>query len=388
MRTVFADTETMIRELEPSYPVYCLRPAALEAAARAFVERFPGRVLYAVKCNPHPAVIEALYRGGIRHFDVASLPEVAQLREQLPDAMLYFMHPVKPRAVIRNANRVYEVTHFAVDHPAELAKVIDEVGTDGISILVRMATPQAVTSYDLSAKFGASPAATVDLLRAVRDAGGRPGLTFHVGSQCLEPRAYRTALDLVGRVLDSAETEIHYLDVGGGFPGDYPGMPHPPIEDYFREIEAGLAGLRLRRDCVVMCEPGRALVAGGVTLVVQVLLRKENQIYINDGLYGSLSETLTARLRLPVRLVRLDRPVSGRFADFTVNGPTCDSLDVLPSPFRLPDDVDEGDWIEIGQIGAYSNALATRFNGFHPETYVEIEGPDRTIRGNHREQGE
>src|SRR5215470_2937482 len=371
----FPDVRSMVAALQPSYPVYCARPRVVARAAQRFLELFPGRVLYAVKCNPHPRVLRALYDAGIRHFDTASLPEIALVRESFADAGAYFMHPVKARAVIRTAARVYGVDTFVVDHIDELEKVLDETdGGEGVTIMVRIKTPQVEgTFYHLAAKFGAEPADAAQLLVEARSRGCQVGLAFHVGSQCLVPGAYGQALALVGEVLEQARLPIQMLDVGGGFPAEYVGTNMPPLEDFIAEIEAGAKALKLRRDCVLMCEPGRALVADGMSLVVQVQLRKENQLYINDGIYGSLSEMVTAGLRLPARLVRLSGPPSAVSRSFGLNGPTCDSLDVLPAPFELPDDVREGDWIEIDRVGAYSNALASRFNGFYPETLVVVQ---------------
>ena len=368
----FDDARAMIEALTPSYPIYCLRAGALAETAHDFLDRFPGRVLYAVKCNPHPLVLQALYDAGIRHFDTASLPEIAQVREMFSDASAYFMHPVKARAVIKTAHDVYGVRHFVIDHPSELAKVMDETGGEGVVVIVRMATPHAGATYDLSSKFGASPALAADLLRAVRDEGCQGGLAFHVGSQCLSPQAYRTALGLVGEVAVSAGVDIHFLDVGGGFPAAYKGVETPPLSAYMEAIDAGIGALDLRRDCVTMCEPGRAMVASGCSLVVQVLLRKEDQIYINDGIYGSLSEMVAGQFQMPARMIRLNGTPSQTFKDFVVAGPTCDSLDMLPFPFRLPDDIREGDWIEIGQLGAYGSALRTHFNGFYPDTFIGL----------------
>ncbi|NIP88935.1 MAG: type III PLP-dependent enzyme [Gammaproteobacteria bacterium] len=369
----YHDARAVAEALTPSYPVYCLAPRVLEASARRFLEDFPGRVLYAVKCNPHPRVLQALYDAGIHHFDTASLPEIAQVREAFRNASAYFMHPVKSRAVIAMAYRAYGVKCFVVDHPAELAKVLDATGGEGVAIVVRLKTPEVEALYNLSAKFGAEPALAAELLRQVQDEGLRPGLSFHVGSQCLSPDAYAQALAITGEVIKKAGVEPHILDVGGGFPIAYPGQKAPPIEDYVQAIKKGIEGLGLRNDCVLMCEPGRAIVANGCSLLVQVLLRKEDEIYINDGIYGSLSEMVVARMRLPVRLIRLGGEPSAEMREFTVYGPTCDSVDVLPSTFRLPADVREDDWIEIGQIGAYSNAVATRFNGFFADTFVEVE---------------
>jgi len=369
----FDDVTAMIRAMTPSYPVYCIHPDVLRATAERFVRTFPGRVLYAVKCNPHPKILQILYDAGIRHFDTASLAEIAQVREQFRDAGAYFMHPVKARAAIRTAYEVYGIRHFVVDHATEMTKVLDETGGEGVTVIVRIATPAAGAAYDLSKKFGIRPSEAPALLKEAKSWGCQTGLSFHVGSQCLVPRAYKTALEMVGDVLEAAKVDLHMLDVGGGFPAAYQGVQMPPLESYMDDINDGLARLNLRRDCVVMCEPGRAMVADGMSLVTQVLLRKEDQVYINDGIYGSLSEMVTARVQMPVRAIRLKGGLSGASMDFSIAGPTCDSLDILPFTFHLPEDLVEGDWIEIGMVGAYGNALRTNFNGFFPDTFVEID---------------
>ena len=370
--TSYADARAVAEAIEPSYPVYCLSPSRIESTARSFLKAFPGRVLYAVKCNPHPRVLQALYDAGVHHFDTASLPEIAQISESYSDARVYFMHPVKSRTVTRTAFDVYGVRDFVIDHRAELEKIIDAAQSERVNVFVRLKTPETKALYNLAAKFGASPEAAVDLLKRVRKEGFRAGLSFHVGSQCLAPQAFKEALNLAAYVLSRAGVDIHYLDVGGGFPANYPGQGAPPLEAYFRAIRKGLKSLGLRNDCVLMCEPGRALVADGCSLLVQVLLRKENELYINDGIYGSLSELVLAKMQLPARLIRLDGEPSRTLRAFKVYGPTCDSFDVLPHPFLLPDDVREDDWIEIGQVGAYSNAAASKFNGFSAETLVEV----------------
>jgi ornithine decarboxylase len=368
----FDDVLGMVKTLKPSYPVYCLRPHVIRQQAQRFLELFPGRVLYAVKCNPHPSVLRALYDAGIRHFDTASLPEIAQVRESFPDAGAYFMHPVKSRAVIHAAARIYNVDTFVVDHEKELAKVIDETGGgEGVCIVVRLQTPPVEgTFFHLASKFGATPEASAELLRAARKQGCQVGLAFHVGSQCVVPGAYGQALEIVGRIMDAAQSPLQILDVGGGFPAQYIGSKAPPLEDFMSAIEAGVKALHLRRDCVLMCEPGRGLVAHAISIVVQVQLRKANQLYINDGIYGSFDEMVSAKIKLPARLVRLTGPSSAPVEPFILNGPTCDSLDVLPGTFDLPADIEDGDWIEIDRMGAYSNATATHFNGFYPETLV------------------
>ena len=372
----FASVEQVVEELKPGYPVYCLRPAELERQARFFLDNFPGRVMYAVKCNPQLNVLQTLYRAGIRHFDTASLAEIALVREHFPQADCYFMHPVKARASIMSAHEVYSVDHFVIDHEKELRKIADVTGGgDGSVVLVRIVTPVHDAQYQLSDKFGIAADQAPALLRQVHNAQFQAGVAFHVGSQCRNPRAFvdgvKTALD----VIEAAGVPVQYLDVGGGFPTYYVNDRPPDLEHYFAAIHEAFARSRLRRDCVLMCEPGRALVASGCSLLTQIQLRKDDKLYINDGIYQSLSETVTGKMQLPARLLNPRRRISDEWQDFTILGPTCDNLDILPTPFRLPVDAEEGDWIEIGQAGAYTNAAATRFNGFYPETFVEVDAP-------------
>jgi ornithine decarboxylase len=372
----FATVEEVIEELKPGYPVYCLRPAELKRQANYFLKMFPGRVLYAVKCNPHLAVIEALFEAGIRHFDTASLTEIADVREHFPQADCYFMHPVKVRASIVAAHNIYSVDHFVIDHPSELEKIVETTGSgDGRVVLVRIITPVHDAQYQLSDKFGIPSDQAPALLRQVHEAKFQTGVAFHVGSQCRSPEAFRDGVKTALNVIEEANVPVHYLDVGGGFPVSYEDDNPPPLEDYFKVIEEAFDNARLRRDCVLMCEPGRAMVASGCSLLVQIQLRKDDKLYINDGVYQSLSEALTGKIKLPARLINPTREISSNYQEFTIFGPTCDNIDVLPEPFYLPDDAAEGDWIEIGQTGAYSNAAATRFNGFYPETFVSVDAP-------------
>ncbi len=372
----FADVKSVVEKLRPGYPVYCLRPSELARCAELFLSNFPGRVLYAIKCNPHPIVLQALYDAGIRHFDTASLTEVATIRELFADADTYFMHPVKSRAAILSARDVYHVDHWVIDHESELEKMVDVIGSgDGQVVLVRLKTRSFGSAFELSDKFGAPTQQTASLLERVRKEGFQPGLAFHVGSQCRTPEAFRDAIRTVGGVLEQTKVPIHYLDVGGGFPVHYVDDAPPPFADYVTAIQEEIAKINLRKDCVLMCEPGRALVASSCSLLTQVHLRKEDALYINDGVYHSMNEPKDAGIKLPARAHRLNRDLSGETAAFTIYGPTCDSTDVLPYKIELPADIDEGDWIEFGQLGAYSNSMATHFNGFFPETFVTVDEP-------------
>lgn len=372
----FASAREIIETLKPSYPVYCVHPDELHRCARQFLDGFPGRVLYAVKCNPHPLILDLLHKAGIRHFDTASLSEIAQIRETFPHADAYFMHPVKGRAAIDAAHDVYGIDHWMIDHEDELHKIIDASGSgDGQVMLVRLGTRPFGSAFELSKKFGASRQEAARLLRLVSREGFQPGLAFHVGSQCRTPDAFRDAFEAVKEVLETSGVDIHYLDVGGGFPADYIDDTPPAFDLYVDAVREGVASLKLRGDCVLMCEPGRALVASSMTLITQVLLRKENEVFINDGVYHSLSESVDGHIHYPARVIRKTGEASTTLKPFTVFGPTCDSSDVLPYPVELPEDVREGDWIEFGQLGAYSNAMRTNFNGFYPDTFVTVDEP-------------
>jgi ornithine decarboxylase len=360
----------------------CLRPAAIAGAARCFTESFPGDVLYAVKCNPEPRALRALWAGGIRHFDCASLAEAAVVRKLFPAAQIHFMHPVKSRPAIRDAFGVYGVSDFAFDSADELAKILQEtvrvelVGDPPVlGLFVRLALPKGGAVYDLSGKFGATLEDAVALLRAARPHAARLGITFHVGSQCLEPASYARAMALAAEAVVNSGVAVDIIDVGGGFPVSYPDLAPPPLAEYMTEIAAAAApfpgNIRL------WAEPGRALVAGGGSVVVQVQLRRGDALFINDGVYGNLSDAGALGFRFPARRIRLGEAEdpAGPVADFALFGPTCDSADRMRGPFRLPADMREGDWIELGQLGAYGACLSTGFNGFGKLDLVEVADP-------------
>jgi ornithine decarboxylase len=353
----------------PDEPMHCLRPAAIAAASSAFVQGFPGTAMYAVKCNPESSVLRAVWDGGVRHFDCASEPEVALVRGLFPDAVIHFMHPVKTRRAIRTAWEQHGVRDFVVDSMEELDKVLQQTDdTAPLGLIVRLALPKGKAAYDLSGKFGATEEAAVALLQAARPFAARLGLSFHVGSQSLDPLAWRPALALAGIVAREAAVTVDIIDVGGGFPAAYPGDEVPPLAAFFAEIEAGLEAAGLA-DAELWAEPGRALVANGTSVVVQVQLRRGDALFINDGIYGSLSDAGAPGFRYPTRLIRRSDADIHAFHFF---GPTCDSVDRMEGPFLLPADVREGDWIEIGQLGAYGACLRTGFNGFDRAGLVAV----------------
>jgi ornithine decarboxylase len=379
---VLPQVDALVAVLRPSDPLLCLRPAAISAAAGDFVAAFPGDVLYAVKCNPEPRVLRAVWAGGVRHFDCASLAEIKLVRALLPGAGIHFMHPVKPRPAIAEAFERYSVTDFAFDSADELAKILQEtvpVGLVGdppmLGLFVRLVLPKGGAVYDLSGKFGAPPGEAARLLRAARPHATRLGVTFHVGSQCLDPQSYTRALALAGGVVAAAGVAVDIVDVGGGFPVGYPDMTPPPVAAFIDAIEEGATALP--QGMLLWAEPGRALVAGGGSVVAQVQLRRGRALYLNDGVYGNLSDAGAPGFRFPVRRIRLGErsDVAAEHDDFTLFGPTCDSADRMRGPFRLPANMREGDWIELGQLGAYGACLGSRFNGFGVTELVEVADP-------------
>ena len=376
-RAILPLVDAVIAATRPSDPVLCLRPTVIAAAARRFVDSFPGDALYAVKCNPESRVLRALWAGGVRHFDCASLGEVGLVRKLLPAAGIHFMHPVKARPAIHETFHRYGVTDFALDSVDELAKILQEtvpVGLVGdpptLGLFVRLASPKGGAVYDLSGKFGAPVEEAVDLLRAARPHAARLGVSFHVGSQCLDPDAYARAMALAGEAIVACGVPVDIVDVGGGFPVSYPDMVPPPLEDYIAAIDAAALPGNVR----LWAEPGRALVAGGGSVVVQVQLRRGDTLFVNDGVYGSLSDAGALGFRFPARRIRLGEAEAdqGPLTDFALFGPTCDSADRMRGPFRLPADMREGDWVELGQLGAYGACLRTGFNGFGRAELVEV----------------
>jgi len=371
---VFDSVEEAVATLAEDRPIHVLYPSAIRRAARRFLGGFPGEVLYAVKCNPAPPVLRALRAAGIDCFDVASIAEIEAVRRYVPDARMSFMHPVKNRRAIRHAY-LAGIRVFAVDSMDELAKILEETQARDLTLVVRLGLPKGRAALDLSGKFGITGEAAVELLRAARRRAARLGASFHVGSQCGEPEAYAAALARMHEIVDRAGVALDLIDVGGGFPVAYPGMTPPPLERFLDVIGGAIAEQGFA-DLPRMCEPGRALVAEGGSVLARVELRKGDRLYLNDGTYGALFDAGSLGWRYPVRRVGPAR-AEGSLVPYRFFGPTCDSMDAMDGPFYLPADMAEGDWIEIGRLGAYGAAMRTRFNGFDSDLTVIVE-PERT----------
>lgn len=353
-----------IARLRPVEPVTLLRPHAARRAARFFVDKFPGRSLYAVKANPSPELLRILWDAGVTHYDVASIAEVRLIAETLPDAVQCFMHPVKAEEVIAEAYFTHGVKTFVLDTMDELEKILRATNSaTDLNLLVRIRVSSDHAKHPLAAKFGAEPAEMKALLMATRQAADALGICFHVGSQAMSPAAYADALARVRDAIVEAAVTVDIVDVGGGFPSIYPGMEPPPLETYFAVIHAGFEALPISYSAELWCEPGRALCAEYASLLVRVEKRRGNELYINDGAYGALFDAAHVGWRYPVKLLR-DTPSRVRPMQFSFYGPTCDDLDRMAGPFELPADVAAGDFIEIGMLGAYGCAMRTGFNGF------------------------
>ncbi|WEX88167.1 type III PLP-dependent enzyme [Sinorhizobium garamanticum] len=369
----YKNVDAVIAELQPTEPVFCITPSKIVEAVHNF-GAFPGRALYAVKCNPHPFVLETLFEAGITDFDVASLDEVRLIDGLFgKPAGQFFNNPAKTRPAIRAASHNHGIRFYTVDCIEEIEKILQEAKPDDdLIIAVRLATRPADSRYILSTKFGAAPNDAATMLKSIHQRGVKTGISFHVGSQCLDPKAFSAAIKLAGKVAHDAKVPISVLNVGGGFPAAYPGDKVQSFEHYFAQIIHARRELDLPRGCILLCEPGRSLVAAAGTTVAQVVVRRGRAIYLNDGVFGTLQELGHPKEHRPTRLIRNGIRPTGRPVEFKAYGPTCDSNDVLGAPFLLPDDVREGDWIEIGMMGAYSLSMRTRFNGFHADNIVSL----------------
>jgi ornithine decarboxylase len=341
-----------------------LRPHAALRAANWFLANFPGRVLYAAKANDAPKIIHALVEAGIRSFDVASLVEIERLAP-VPGAELYFMNPIKSREAIVRAYRDFGVKSFAFDSDDELDKIVAETGgAQDLDLFLRVACPNTHSLIPLEGKFGVSSAEASALLLRARQIACRLGITFHVGSQAVVPAAFGDALSQIGQLIVESGVMVDAVDIGGGFPSRYPHSDPPELSSFMDEIVRAADELAVKHSCELLCEPGRALVAEAESVIVRVDARRGNALYVNDGAFGTLFDAAYSGFSFPARLVTTSRRKAKPVTEFALYGPTCDSSDYLPGPFLLPDCVREGDYVEIGQIGAYGRVLANRFNGF------------------------
>ncbi len=370
----FKSVDSLINQLKPTEPVYCIRKKSIQLASKYFKKKFPGRILYAVKTNPHPLVIRTIIESGINDFDVASLKEIETIKGIDPNVTCSYMHTVKSRENISEAYFKYGIKTFSLDTKDELIKIINSTNeAKDLVLFVRVAVSNEHAEIDLSKKFGALNSEAIGLVRLTRQYAKKIGLSFHVGSQCMHPISYAKGIQEIGNIIKKTKIIPDIINIGGGFPTIYPDLIPQSLDNYLKEINESLEKLKLIKMPEVICEPGRAIVAESGSTIVRVNLRKKQKLYINDGTYGTLFDGGVPNLVYPSRLITNGRLVSKKLTSFDFYGPTCDSMDYMKGPFILPNNVKENDYIELGQLGAYGLTFRTHFNGFYSDNIFEVE---------------
>ena len=372
----FKSVEELVNQLRPDKPVYCIRKNSILSASNYFQKKFPGKILYAVKTNPHEEVIKTLIKSGIDQFDVASIEEIKAVRKFSQTAKCSYMHTVKSRESIKEAYLKYGIKTFALDTKDELIKIIESTNNaKDLELFVRVAVSNEHAEIDLSKKFGALSSEASGLLRLVKQNSNKIGLSFHVGSQCMHPISYTKGIAEIGNIIKKTKIIPNYINVGGGFPTIYPDLVPQSLDNYLEEIKRSLDNLKLDNMPEIICEPGRALVAESGSTIVRVDLKKKQKLYINDGTYGTLFDAGTPNIVFPSKMIKdnSNKIISKKLTAFDFYGPTCDSMDYMKGPFLLPNNIKENDYIELGQLGAYGLTFRTQFNGFFSDEIYEVE---------------
>ena len=370
----FKSVDELVNQLKPTEPVYCIRKKSIQLASKFFQKQFPGKVLYAVKTNPHPTVLKTLVDSGINNFDIASIKEIEAIKKINPRAKCSFMHTVKSRESINEAYFKHGIRAFSLDTKDELIKILESTNqAKDLELHVRVAVSNEHAEIDLSKKFGALTSEAIGLLRLTKQYAKKIALSFHVGSQCMHPISYSKGISELKYIIKKTKIIPDIINIGGGFPTIYPDLIPQSLETYFKEIKKGLDDLDLEKLPEIICEPGRAIVAESGSTIVKVNLRKKQKLYINDGTYGTLFDAGVPNIVYPSRLITSGRIISKKLTSFDFFGPTCDSMDYMKGPFILPNNIKENDYIELGQLGAYGLTFRTQFNGFYSDNIFEVE---------------
>jgi ornithine decarboxylase len=369
----FKSVNELVNLLKPDYPVYCIRTEQIKKSVTFFKENFPGKILYAVKTNPHEKIIKQIISSGVKDFDVASLSEIKLIKKINSEVNLHFMHTIKSKESISSAYFDYGVKSFSLDNKDELRKILEATNqAKDLKLFVRIAISNEHAEIDLSRKFGALPSEALGLVRLCKEHSKKLGISFHVGSQCMEKISYSKGLREVGNIIKKTKIIPDIINIGGGFPAVYPDLKPEPLVKYMEEIKKGINNLKLNKLPEIICEPGRSIVAESGSSIVKVILRKKQNLYINDGTYGSLFDAGVPNFIFPSKMITGGRIQSKKLTSFSFFGPTCDSLDYMKGPFLLPNNIKEGDYIELGQLGAYGLTFRTNFNGFYSNEIYEV----------------
>ena len=370
----FKSVGELVNQLEPTEPVYCIRKKSIQLASKFFQNKFPGKVFYAVKTNPHPIVLKTIVESGIENFDVASIKEIDAIRKIKPNAKCSYMHTVKSRESIKEAYFKHKIKSFSLDTKDELIKIIENTNqAKDLKLFVRVAVSNEHAEIDLSKKFGAINSEATGLLRLAKQYAKKIGLSFHVGSQCMNPISYAKGISEIGNIIKKTKIVPDVINIGGGFPTIYPDLVPQSLDNYFDEINKNLKNLNLKKLPEIICEPGRAIVAESGSTIVRVNLRKKQKLYINDGTYGTLFDAGVPNIVYPSKLITSGKIISKKLTSFNFYGPTCDSMDYMKGPFILPKNIKENDYIELGQLGAYGLTFRTQFNGYYSDSIYEVE---------------
>ena len=370
----FKSVEELVNQLRPTKPVYCIRKESIKLASKYFQKNFPGKILYALKTNPHPVVLKTVLESGINNFDVASIKEIETIRKLSPKADCSYMHTVKSRESIKDAYFKYNVKTFSLDTKDELIKILESTNhAKDLNLFVRVSVSNEHAEIDLSKKFGAINNEAIGLLRLTKQYAKKVGLSFHVGSQCMHPISYSKGIFEIGNIIKKTKIIPDVINVGGGFPTVYPDLVPQSLDNYFDEIKKSLENLKIEKLPEIICEPGRAIVAESGSTIVRVDLRKKQKLYINDGTYGTLFDAGVPNIVYPSKMITDGRVISKKLTSFNFYGPTCDSMDYMKGPFILPNNIKENDYIELGQLGAYGLTFRTNFNGFYSDEIYEVE---------------
>lgn len=355
-----------------SEPYYIFSPKTLKRNVDTFLKKFDGETIYSVKTNPNDELIKNIYNFGIRSFDVASLKEIKLVKSLISKCKIYYMNPIKSYSMIQKSYYEFGVRDFSFDCGDELEKIYKATGmANDLNLHIRILTHNNFSKVNLSKKFGIEGKEAIYLLRKASEVSKNIGVSFHVGSQCLSPEAYKLAIEKVSLIVKESGIKIKFLNIGGGFPGKYSEQDPPILTDYFKKIHSEFKkSFNFHSDIQLFSEPGRALVYDCMSLIVKVILKKKNKLFINDGIHGHLSEIKKLGLIPPTRLFR--KKTNKKLIPFSFYGPTCDPNDFLKGPYFLPETIENNDYIEIDLMGAYTLTTNNDFNGFFSKPIIFI----------------
>jgi ornithine decarboxylase len=336
------------------------------------------QVYYAVKANSAPEIVRTFYEAGAS-FDVASVAEFMTVHENvkdLPDEQrqafiwdrVIYANPIKATETLEQLDQYKPLVTY--DNHEEVLKIAKHAPHAGLVLRMRVANTGSMV--ELSSKFGAVPSEAVDLISfAHNNRLEVEGLSFHVGSQCTNVQNYIQALQTSAEVFAEAKArgfEMKLLDIGGGFPAHYD-TTVPAFRSVAKAINTELDRL-FPPPVEILAEPGRFLVASAATAVAKVIGKavREGKLcyYINDGVYQTYSGVIFDHCQYPLKAFK-----KGPTQLCSVFGPTCDALDTISLAEQLPD-MELGDFVYAPNIGAYSAASSTFFNGFPPARVIHV----------------